>query len=90
MIVGVAIKVGDNIEVRLPRPARHHDCFAHFQKVTGVTAPSTGLRTGGENQGFYTHDGRYLDRAAALKHARRCKQKFVMEPNKYLFSEDVW
>jgi len=95
MIVGVAIKIGDYIEIRLPRPNRHCHCFEHFYKVTGVRAPKT--KTGGGNQGFYTHMGRYLNRFEAMKHAKRCGQKLVNRGDDVehkwshpLFSEDVW
>ena len=90
MIIGVVVKVGDNIEVRLPKPNRHHHCFAHFAEVTGKNAPSTGLRTGGENQGFYTDKGKYLNRRQAFLHAKRCGQIINPEAHKYLFSEDLW
>ena len=97
MIVGVAIKIGDSIEVRLPRPNRHCHCFEHFFKVTGITAPKTGLKLGGENQGFYTSTGKYLDRFQAMKHAKRCGQKLIKTDDDIkhrwkhpLFSEDVW
>lgn len=97
MIVGVAIKIGDSIEVRLPKPNRHCHCFWHFSKVTGLKAPSLGLSTGGANQGFYTSTGKYLDRFQAMKHAKRCGQKLLPHPDGVnhkwshpLFSEDLW
>ena len=91
MIVGVAIKIGDHIEIRLPKPNRHCDCFWYFKEKTGVTAPSLGMRTGGENQGFYTHTGRYLNREQAYKYVKRIKQKTTEHiGKKYLFSEDLW
>lgn len=90
MIIGVAVKIGDCIEVRLPKPNRHCHCFWHFEKVTGKTAPSTGLGTGGDNQGFYTDKGIYLNRRQALKHAKRCGQLVNQEARGYLFSEDIW
>ena len=90
MIVGVVVKIGDSIEVRLPKPNRHHDCFRVFEEVTGKNAPSTGLRTGGENQGFYTDKGIYLNRRKAIIHAKRCGQIINPEARWYLFSEDVW
>lgn len=90
MIEGVAIKIGDNIEVRLPKPNRHCHCFWHFAEVTGKAAPKTGLRTGGENQGFYTDKGIYLNRKQAFTHAKRCGQIINPDAKRYLFSEDVW
>lgn len=96
MIVGVAIKIGDHIEIRMPRPNRHHDCFRHFYKVTGIMATSLGMKTGGTNQGFYTDKGVYLDREQAWKHVKRCGQELLPDRNEGtlprcpLFSEDVW
>jgi hypothetical protein len=90
MIIGVVVKVGDNIEVRLPAPSRHHHCFAYFAEVTGKFAPATGLRTGGVYQGFYTDKGVFLDREKAFKHAKRCGQLINQEAKRALFSEDIW
>lgn len=91
MIVGVAVKFGDNIEVRLPRPNRHCHCFWHFSKVTGLEAPPPGLKTGGTNQGFYTHTGKYLDRVQAWKYVKRIKQPLTENAGSGpLFSEDLW
>jgi hypothetical protein len=90
MIVGVAVKFGDFIEVRMPAPNRHCHCFWHFAEVTGLESLPTGLRTGGENQGFYTHTGRYLNREQALKYVRRIKQPLREETKRYLFSENLW
>lgn len=97
MIVGVAIKIGDHIEIRLPRPNRHCDCFRYFHETTGIMAPSLGLKTGGTNQGFYTDKGVYLDRVQAWKHVKRCKQELLPDHREGvvlnrgpLFSEDVW
>jgi hypothetical protein len=96
MIVGVAIKIGDNIEIRLPKPNRHCDCFWYFEKVTGKCASEIG-RTGGKNQGFYTDKGVYLDRVQASRHVFRCKQELTplkegdcRNRNTGLFSEDLW
>jgi hypothetical protein len=97
MIVGVAIKIGDHIEIRLPRPNRHCDCFKYFHETIGIMAPSLGLKTGGTNQGFYTDKGVYLDRMQAFRHVKRCKQELLPDHHEGkilnrgpLFSEDVW
>lgn len=97
MIVGVAIKIGNHIEVRLPAPNRHCHCFQYFYETTGIMAPSLGLKTGGENQGFYTDKGIYLNRFQAFKHAKRCGQALIPDrdfPDSVkkppLFSEDLW
>lgn len=96
MIVGVAVKFGDHIEVRLPAPKRHCHCFLHFSEVTGLKSPPQGLKTGGENQGFYTDKGVYLNRFQAMRHAKRCGQKLIEHTDcrhrwsDPLFSEDLW
>lgn len=93
MIVGVAVKFGDHIEVRLPAPNRHCHCFWHFLKVTGLdgvgSLPSD-MRTGGDNQGFYTDKGIYLTRRQAFRHVMQIKQPVRSKPNRLLFSEDMW
>ena len=92
MIEGVAIKIGDHIEVRLPMPNRHHDCFRYFYETTGIMVPNLGLKTNGKNQGFYTDKGVYLDRFQAWRHVKRCGQTMVKGAIKsgLLFSEDLW
>ncbi len=89
MIVGVAVKFGDHIEVRLPAPYRHCHCFWAFALTTGMEN-FDGLKTGGDNQGFYTDKGIYLTRRQAFRHVMQIKQPFRSKPNKYLFSEDMW
>ena len=95
MIVGVAIKIGDHIEIRMPKPNRHCHCFEYFYETTGIMAPTIG-KTGGVNQGFYTDKGVYLDRLQAMRHIKRCGQELVEQDDlehKWshpLFSEDVW
>ena len=96
MIAGVAIKIGDHIEIRLPKPNRHYHCFQYFSEVTGKGAPEIG-KTGGTNQGFYTDKGVYLNRIQAARHVIRCTQKLtpVRQGDKRgrnipLFSEDLW
>lgn len=90
MIVGVAVKFGDHIEVRLPAPNRHCHCFWYFAEVTGKTAGEIGLEANGEQQGFYTDKGVFLNRRKAFLHVRQIKQPTIGEPKKYLFSEDLW
>jgi len=58
--------------------------------MTGERATAHGLRTGGENQGFYTHAGKYLNRKQALAYVKRIKQEVIGSPHAYLFSEDLW
>lgn len=90
MIVGVAVKFGDHIEVRMPAPNRHCHCFWYMAEIAGWEGLPPGLKTGGENQGFYTDKGIYLNRRQALLHVKRVKQTTKVNPNKYLFSEDLW
>lgn len=90
MIDGVVVKIGDHIEVRLPKPNRHCHCFAYFAKITGKFAPKTGLNTNGVNQGFYTDKGIYLDRRQAFNHAKRCGQIINKDAKYFLLSEDLW
>lgn len=90
MIIGVAVKFGDHIEVRLPAPNRHCHCFWYFAEAVGLDAMPKGLQTGGKNQGFYTHTGRYLNREQALSYVRRIKQPLLEETKRYLFSENLW
>ena len=42
-------------------------------------------------QGFFTDDGRFLDRYDAKIEARKCRQ-LIEDDDKYreLFSEDIW
>jgi hypothetical protein len=94
MIIGVAVKFGDSIEIRLPRPNRHCDCFALFQKIAKDTPSNLGLNTNGKYQGFYTHTGRYLTREQAGKYARRVKQRTDYDGGVPYYgplcSEDLW
>lgn len=90
MIIGVAVKFGDFIEVRLPAPNRHCHCFWHFAEVSGLETPPVGMKSGGENQGFYTHTGKYLNRKQALAYVKRIKQPVIGKPKSHLFSEDLW
>lgn len=96
MIVGVAVKIGDYIEIRMPAPHRHCHCFWHFCEVTGMERIPEGLKTGGTNQGFYTDKGVFLDRFQAMRHVKRCRQKLIEHKDcrhrwsDPLFSEDLW
>ena len=57
---------------------RHADCLYEWDKEELV-------------QGFFTDDGRFLDRYDAKIEARKCRQ-LVEDDDKYreLFSEDIW
>ncbi len=86
MIIGVAVKQG-NLMICLPKPNRHHHCIRYAVDVLGLTPP---IGSGKNNQGFYTADGKYLMRAAALKYAKKHGQLINTEARCYLFSEDLW
>lgn len=91
MIVGVAVR-NSVLTVMLPKPNRHHHCFEYIKELN-LKHPK-GDRIGGttgDNQGFYTHTGKYLTREQAYKYAKRIKQPLIEGNNgKYLFSEDLW
>jgi hypothetical protein len=64
----------------LPRPARHHVlvqawCLAHYRDGEPGRIPE-------HEQGFVTHDGRFLDRYEAARLAGHDRPQ--------LFSEDLW
>ncbi len=71
----------------LPKPNRHHDCIRYAVQVLGLTPP---IGAGADQQGFYTAEGKYLRRAAALNHAQKHNQLINPDARRYLFSEDVW
>lgn len=86
MIIGVVVHQGD-ISICLPKPNRHHHCFRYGVDELGLTPP---VGTDFDRQGFYTADGKFLNRVDALKYAKEHNQ--LINPNaKYeLFSEDLW
>lgn len=96
MIEGVAVRFqheGAVIEVRLPKPARHCDCFKYAGEVLKLPV---GSHTGSENQGFYDSLGRYMDRKQAMTHVKMIGHKLLpmscgdINRSERLFSEDVW
>ena len=89
MIVGVAIR-NDFMVIMLPKPNRHHHCF-EYAKMVGIHATEVRLGLRGEDQGFYTDKGKYLNRQQAFHYVKRIKQPLRDEDAKaYLFSEDLW
>ena len=65
---------------------RHHDIFYRFED---------GEELNGIEQGFYTSEGRYVDRIEAMKIAFECGQvsaELALTNGKYnkLFSEDLY
>ena len=89
MIIGVALR-NEEIIIMLPKPNRHCHCFWHLKKM-GINAAKAKIGVKADDQGFYTHTGKYLTREQACKYAKRIKQKTIDGPVKnYLFSEDLW
>lgn len=96
-IEGVAVRFeheGGVVEVRLPKPNRHCDCFKY---AADVLCLPIGSHSGSENQGFYDSLGRYLDRKQAMIQVRATGQKLIpdwqtekVNSSAALFSEDVW
>ena len=96
-IVGVAVRFqheGAEIEVRLPAPNRHCDCFKYASGVLGLPL---GSHQGSKNQGFYDSIGRYQDREQAMTQVKATGQKLLpmsgenlVNKSTYLFSEDLW
>ena len=96
-IEGVAVRFqheGGEVEVRLPKPNRHCDCFKYAADVLGLPL---GSHTGSENQGFYDSIGRYHDRKDAMIQVKMTGQKMIpdwqtgkVNTSIALFSEDVW
>jgi hypothetical protein len=86
MIIGVAVRLKDGTEIRMPSPHRHCDIlqFAHQGGKNDAC--------GGKNQGFYTTTGEYLDREQAMQYVRSIGQKLLPMQcgHMNLFSEDLW
>ena len=79
----------------VPAPGRHHNVLhsLHAQFLEG--AERRGASYQGEVQGFLTDKGEFLDRRAALIHARECGQPLLRKHGEgyqgdELFSEDLW
>ncbi|CDX54579.1 p063 [Mesorhizobium plurifarium] len=81
-IVAVAVRY-EGLTVSLPAPARHHNVLHPLFDLTGKVL-------GGQDQGFLTSKGRFVNRFEAARIAVRAKQ--IVEPRwpPDLYSEDVW
>jgi hypothetical protein len=86
MIVGVAIKHNGKT-YKLPKPNRHIDIMMFLW-----SKDKNANIKGGSNQGFYDDKGNYLDRQAAMIHAKNCGQikSDFLKGKVTLFSEDLW
>lgn len=86
-ITHVATLAPDGRMWTLQPPNRHHNCFRVMQE-DGFIAWGT------ERTGFYTSDGRYVDREEAWKIAVGARQLNERAPTDgrggTLYSEDVW
>lgn len=84
MITHVAI-IYDGKLYSLPKPNRHHHIIHQIHLETGD------MDIFGE-QGFLDDQGKFLDRASALIHARECGQLLPERPlwDDWLYSENIW
>ena len=94
MIIGVAVKFKGGLEVRLPKPNRHSDCFELAISDHEISPTDC---VGSHGQGFYSCDGTYLTRKDAMSHVRATGQELLpdwrdgdINNSEYLTSEDVW
>lgn len=86
-IACVAIKYHDlhGVVMTLPAPARHHHVMWARHFVDGMKTGDNGI------QGFLTTNGRFVDRAQALKIAAKRGQIVKKHPwEGELYSEDLW
>lgn len=74
--------------VTLPPPARHHTIIRHIGELH-PEAPWP-LVSGGEDQGFVTDAGRYVEREEAGRIAIAAGQTPALRWGPQLFSEDLW
>lgn len=81
----VAAAVYHGCVISLPRPARHHTIL-HTLDAMGIDA----IKIHGDNQGFITSEGRYVNRVEAFGIAYRAKQLITNSKGPQLFSEDLW
>jgi hypothetical protein len=83
-IVGVSI-MRDGIPASLPKPYRHHHLILMLASI-GEDTPITG------EQGFWTSNGRFVDRVEGKKIAVAAGQyKAATDPDLVdLYSEDLW
>lgn len=100
MIVCAAIKLKQDklygVELEKPRELivcghRHGNCFEVIQQLGACWASSN------KTQGFINHKGEFLDRKAALEHAKDCGQltathRYYQEYHNIneLYSEDLY
>ena len=66
------------------RPFRHHDLIRMIVERDPSQAPVVG------EQGFMTHDLRFIGRVGAKQMAYAAKQIKSLKGSDHLFSEDLW
>ncbi len=81
----VAAAVYHGCVISLPKPARHHTIL-HSLSLMGIDA----MLIHGDNQGFITSEGRYVNRVEAFGIAYKAKQIPRDSKGPQLFSEDLW
>lgn len=82
-IVAAAIKIGDDLIMSLPKPARHADIHSHMNYTWGTAKPF-----GKQTEGFLTSTGRFVDRWQARIVALRAEQ--ITQCHSELYTDDVW
>lgn len=81
----VAAAVYHGCVISLPKPARHHTIL-HSLSLMGIDA----MLIHGDNQGFITSEGRYVNRVEAFGIAYKAEQIPRGSKGPQLFSEDLW
>ena len=82
LVVAAALLLGDGIIISKPPPARHHDL------IRAVTEEGWVTRVNGDQQGFITTKGRWLNRRVAGRCAYAEGQ--TVDFHSTLLSEHLW
>jgi hypothetical protein len=82
MIIGPAIKK-DDIIFSLKKPKRHHDVIKYMIEEFKIDVKN------GE-QGFITHDNKFLNRKEAAEYVLKRKDITKLSWPPLLYSEDLW
>jgi hypothetical protein len=85
-IASAAIRLPSGTVISVEPPLRHHDCFQAARQQGILFAEMAG-----EEQGFVTTHGRFVDRREGLVVAKEVGQLIrKTQPDYLLFSEDMW
>ena len=94
MIIGVAVIFKPDVQVRLPKPSCHSDCFEAAKKEHGLKESDY---IGSHGQGFYTDAGEFLDRKEAMVYVKKNSQELLpnvetglINKTEFLYSSDLW